>query len=63
MIWVLSIRHHLRFLGVTLLFAAIMPFLAFFGRSTDLFADIHQHDLEHRVTALERLLARQTELF
>ncbi|MFN8387848.1 MAG: hypothetical protein U0X92_15705 [Anaerolineales bacterium] len=23
-----SIRHHLRFLGVTLLFAAIMPFLA-----------------------------------
>ncbi|MFN8462278.1 MAG: hypothetical protein U0X93_10985 [Anaerolineales bacterium] len=29
-----SIRHHLRFLGVTLLFAAIMPFLAFFGRST-----------------------------
>lgn len=29
-----SIRHHLRFLGVTLLFAAVMPFLAFFGRST-----------------------------
>jgi hypothetical protein len=29
-----SIRDHLRFLSVTLLFAAVMPFLAFFGRST-----------------------------
>lgn len=29
-----SISHHLRFLGVPLLFAAVMPFLAFFGRST-----------------------------
>jgi len=29
-----SIRYHLRFLGVTLLFAAVVSFLAFFGRST-----------------------------
>ena len=29
----LSVGNYLRFLGVTLLFATIMPFLAFFGRS------------------------------
>src|SRR5215211_1061595 len=29
----LSVRNYLRFLGVALLFAAVMPFLAFFGRS------------------------------
>lgn len=30
-----SVGNYLRFLGVSLLFAAIMPFLAFFGRSID----------------------------
>ena len=29
----LSIRNHLRFLGMLLLFATVMPFLTFFGRS------------------------------
>ena len=29
----LAVCNYLRFLGVTLLFAAVMPFLAFFGRS------------------------------
>ena len=30
----LSVSNYLCFLGVSLLFAAVMPFLAFFGRST-----------------------------
>lgn len=30
----LSVCNHLRFLGMTLLFATVVPFLAFFGRST-----------------------------
>lgn len=67
-----SIRHHLRFLSVTLLFAAVMPFLAFFpgtarqgrcGRSSDC-SQTSTSTISNTVSlGLECLLARQTKLY
>jgi hypothetical protein len=46
-------NYYLRFLGMMLLFTAIVPFLAFFLTPTGLFTDIHQKHREYRVTGLD----------
>ncbi len=57
-----QVSNHLSLLSVTLLFAAVMSALSFFGRSTGC-SDIQQDNFKDCITGLQHLFTRQVKLF